>query len=72
VVETAIPLMKSRRRIACPKAQDHANSVADYSRDITTGGMGFRDQFAQQQSETAHVGFGSKADIVGQRLWSSI
>jgi hypothetical protein len=26
--------------------------------------MGFRDQFAQQQSETAHVRFGSKGDIV--------
>src|SRR6516225_11371323 len=34
VVETAIPLMKSRRRIACPEAQDHANSVGDYSRDL--------------------------------------
>ena len=28
-----------------------------------TGGMGFRGRFAQQQSETAHVRFGSKADI---------
>jgi hypothetical protein len=26
--------MKSRRRIACPKAQDRANSVDDYSRDL--------------------------------------
>src|SRR5262249_44105409 len=29
-----IALMKSRRRIACPEAQDHANSVSDYSRDL--------------------------------------
>ena len=36
-LKTAL-LMKSRRRIAFSKAQDHANSVADYSRD---GGMGF-------------------------------
>jgi hypothetical protein len=30
----AIASMKSRRRIACPEAQDHANSVGDYSRDL--------------------------------------
>jgi hypothetical protein len=32
--ELAIALMKSRRRIAFSKAQDHANSVANYSRDL--------------------------------------
>jgi len=26
--------MKSRRRIACPKAQDHANRIDNYSRDL--------------------------------------
>jgi len=26
--------MKSRRRIACPEAQDHANCIDDYSRDL--------------------------------------
>jgi hypothetical protein len=29
-----IPLMKSRRRIALLKAQDHANCIDDYSRDL--------------------------------------
>ena len=33
VAETVIPLMKSRRRIACPEAQDHANDP-DYIRDL--------------------------------------
>jgi len=28
--------------------------------------MGFRGQFAQQQSETAHVRFGSKADMAAR------
>src|SRR5262249_23747388 len=31
--EPAIPLMRSRRRIACPGAQDYANSP-DYIRDL--------------------------------------
>jgi len=35
---------------------------------FTTGGMGFRGQFAQYQSETAHVRFGSKADIEARLL----
>jgi hypothetical protein len=30
---------------------------------FTTGGMGFRGQFARQQSRATHVRFGSKADI---------
>ena len=34
MVETVMPLMKSRRRIAFLKAQDHANNVPDYSRDL--------------------------------------
>jgi hypothetical protein len=33
-VETAMAAMKSRRRIVVLKAQDHANSVANYSRDL--------------------------------------
>jgi hypothetical protein len=37
--------------MAFPKARDYADE------------MGFRNQFAQQQSEAAHVRFGSKADI---------
>jgi hypothetical protein len=32
--EPATPLMKSRRRIAFLKAQDHANCGDDYSRDL--------------------------------------
>jgi hypothetical protein len=35
----------------------------NYSRDLRPAKWGFRGQFAQQQSETAHVRFGSKADI---------
>jgi hypothetical protein len=54
--------MNSRRRIACPKAYDHANSAA-LQQGFAVGEMGFGGQFAQQQSETGHVRFGSKADI---------
>jgi hypothetical protein len=54
--------MKSRRRIALPTAYDHANSAADYSRDLRSA-KGVQGQFAQQQSKTAHVRFGSEADI---------
>jgi hypothetical protein len=32
--DPTIPLMKSRRRIAFLKAQDHANCIDDYSRDL--------------------------------------
>jgi hypothetical protein len=62
MAEPAIPVMKSRRRIACPKAQDYANDDRLHQ-GFTTCGMGFTGQFAQQQSWAAHVRFGSKADI---------
>jgi hypothetical protein len=39
--------MNSRRRIACPKAYDHANSAA-LQQGFAVGEMGFRGQFAQQ------------------------
>jgi len=48
--------------MAFPKAYDHANSAA-LQQGFAVGEMGFSGQFAQQQSETAHVRFGSKADI---------
>jgi hypothetical protein len=34
MVEPAIPLMKSRRRIASLKGLGHANRIDDYSRDL--------------------------------------
>jgi len=34
ITGTVIALMKSRRRIAFTKAQDHANSASNYSRDL--------------------------------------
>jgi hypothetical protein len=40
--------MKSRRRIACPEAQDYANNDRLHE-DFTTSGMGFTGQFARQQ-----------------------
>jgi hypothetical protein len=47
--EPAITLMKSRRRIAFPKASDHANSVTNYSRVLRPAKWGSGGQFARQQ-----------------------
>jgi hypothetical protein len=60
--DPATTLMKSRRRIASPKAGTTPTRTR-LQQGFATGGMGFRGQFAQQHSETAHVRFGSKADI---------
>jgi hypothetical protein len=56
--------MKSRRRIAFPKGQVHADcDCVQLQQGFAAGEMGFSGQFAQQQSQAAHVRFGSKADI---------
>jgi hypothetical protein len=50
--------MKSRRRIAFSKAQDHANVGFNCSRsnqEIATSGIGAIGRFAQQQFSAAHV-----------------
>src|SRR6516164_2105334 len=54
--EPTITLMKSRRRIASPKAGTTPTRTR-LQQGFATGGMGFRRQFAQQHSETAHVRF---------------
>jgi hypothetical protein len=56
-------LTKSRRRIAHPKAEDYADFQLGLQQGFAIGGMGFRGQFALQQSQAVHVRFGSKADI---------
>src|SRR6516164_5052835 len=60
--DPAIPLMKSRRRIAFTKAGTTPDRMR-LQQGFATDEMGFRGQFAQQQSCAAHVRFGSKADI---------
>jgi len=56
--------MKSRRRIASPKGQDHADcDCVQLQQGFATGEMGVNDQFALQTSWISHVRFGSKADI---------
>ena len=40
--DPATPLMRSRRRIACPEAQDQANCIDDYSRDLRRAKWGSR------------------------------
>jgi hypothetical protein len=52
VADTANPRGLGLRRLGC-----------DYSRVFATGEMGFMGQFARQQSDPAHVRFGSLADI---------
>jgi hypothetical protein len=54
--------MKSRRRIAFPKAQLR-DLALQLQQGFATREIGFRDQVAQQQSRAAHVRFGSKADM---------
>jgi hypothetical protein len=53
--------MKSRRRIACPKAQDHADFQKGLQQGFTTGGIGSDRQFCV--ATTIRTGFGSKAGI---------
>jgi hypothetical protein len=60
--DPAIALMKSRRRIACPKAQDHAD-IGLITSGIGDERNGVRRPFAQQQFVESDVRFGSKADI---------
>ena len=43
-------LAVERRRIAYPKAQDYADIQRRLQHRFATGEMGFRGQFAQQQS----------------------
>src|SRR5262249_46055292 len=64
--EPVTALIKSRRRIALPTAYDHANCCLQQG--FVVGKMGFRGQFAEQQAKTAHVRFGSKADIARDQL----
>ncbi len=58
--EPTIPLMKSRRRIARSKAQDHARMRLQ--QEFPIGETGFRRSLAQQQFKTAHVSYGSRVD----------
>jgi hypothetical protein len=46
--------MKSRRRIAFLKAQDHANSVADYSRVLRPAEWGSR-LLVQSKNPKSHM-----------------
>jgi len=59
--EPATPLMKSRRRL--PQGSGPRQLRRRLQQGFATGEMGFRGQFARQQSRAAHVRFGSKADI---------
>jgi hypothetical protein len=64
--DPAINLMKSRRRIAAPKAQSLCGlcfGTTQLQQGFPPGGMGFDRHFAWQQSSGPNVRFGSKADI---------
>ncbi len=59
VLESAITLMKSRRRIAFPKAHDFDKIGLQCGRSnqkFSTRGIGFNCQFALQKFRAAHVG----------------
>src|SRR5262249_13781794 len=57
-IAPAIPLMKSRRRIAASRPNSD-----QLHQGFATGETGSNDQFALQKTGTAHVRFGSKAGI---------
>jgi hypothetical protein len=58
--------MKSRRRIAFPRLR--TTPTMRLQQGFATGGMGFKDQVAQQEFPAVHVRFGSLADMAtGQR-----
>ena len=64
--DPAINLMKSRRRIAAPKAQSLCGlcfRTTQLQQGFPPGGMRFDRHFAWQQSSGPNVRFGSKADI---------
>src|SRR5262249_41692888 len=66
MADPAIPLMRSRRRIAFlqgPGLRRLSLTRTRLQQGFATDEMWFRGQFAQQQSQAAHVRFGSKADI---------
>jgi hypothetical protein len=56
MADPATTLMKSRRRIACPEAQDHANSFVNYSRDLRPVEWGSGSRFARQVRFTPESG----------------
>src|SRR6516165_1490440 len=61
--DPAINLMKSRRRIAAPKAQSLCGlcfGTTQLQQGFPPGGMGFDRHFAWQQSSGPNVRFGSK------------
>jgi hypothetical protein len=60
--DPAITLMKSRRRIAFPRAGTTPTRTR-LQQGFAIGGMGSDRHFAQQQSSGPNVRFGSKADI---------
>src|SRR6516164_2857625 len=59
--DPTIPLMKSRRRIACPGLR--TTPTMGLQQEFATGGMGSDRHFAWQQSSGSNVRFGSLADI---------
>jgi hypothetical protein len=62
MAEPVTPLMKSRRRIACPEAQDYANNRRLHQ-GFMVSEMGCNDQFALQKIFNRSCPLGSKADI---------
>jgi hypothetical protein len=64
--EPTITLMKSRRRIAFTEAGTTPTRTRLHQ-GFAPREMGFRGQFARQQTLAAHVRFGSKADITDGR-----
>jgi len=55
--------MKSRRRIACPEAQDHVENEGELQQGFAACGMGVSGRFALQKFGGADVSCGSNSEV---------
>jgi hypothetical protein len=72
VAKATIPLTKSRRRIACPKAQEHAKSVAHYSRDLRPAKWGSGVSLRGSNPEPLMSALGQEQTFSGQAPMSAL
>jgi len=72
VADPAITLMKSRRRIARPEAQDHANCVDDYSRDLQLAKWGSEVSLHGSNAEPFMSALGQKQTFRSVRAMSAL
>jgi hypothetical protein len=71
MAEQATTLMKSRRRIACPEAQDYTNNDRLHQ-GFATGEMGFRGRLHSSNLEPLMSALGQKLTSEHVRIMSAL